>query len=396
MRFFMTIVAVAALAAMLVPNAMAFRFTDEARNTPTGVTGQPYNHLLSVAAGCLLVKISIGPGSLPPGLRLVGSPSDQTQNSWRIEGTPTTPGAFTFWIKGGSEWPECINDSTEEEWTIRVDQGLAIQQSSLPAGTIGKPYSTKLTAIGGGNQNWSATGLPAGLSMGADGTISGTPQAHTGGQGVQVRVTDGNRTSVQNMTIAIRNPVVVQPITVPVSGIDRAISQIVVRASGGNEVYTWAMEAAPGSLVPPGLTIAPAPTDRFAAIISGTPTRAGAYRVIVKATDGEVNWGTQEVLITVAAPVSITSTRLAPPKVGRFTTLTVRTTGGLPWVRLGRDTFKWNVEPGGKLPLGLRLNTQTGKLIGTPRKAGTYRFTLRVTDKFGTSDTQRFTLVVRK
>ena len=88
--------------------------------------------------------------------------------------------------------------------------------------------------------------------------------------------------------------------------------------------------------------------------------------------------------------------RLAALKTGRFYTLPVRTLGGLPWVRNGLNTFKWNVEPGGKLPLGLRLNTQTGKLIGTPRKEGTYRFTLRVADKFGTSDTQRLVLVVRK
>ena len=74
----------------------------------------------------------------------------------------------------------------------------------------------------------------------------------------------------------------------------------------------------------------------------------------VKATDGEGNWFTRDVPITVAAPVSISTIRLAALKTGRFYTLPVRTLGGLPWVRNGLNTFKWNVEPGGKLPLGLR------------------------------------------
>ena len=43
--------------------------------------------------------------------------------------------------------------------------------------------------------------------------------------------------------------------------------------------------------------------------------------------------------------------------------------------------MRWRVASG-KLPFGLRLNTQNGKLIGTARRAGTYRFTLEVTDRF--------------
>jgi len=43
--------------------------------------------------------------------------------------------------------------------------------------------------------------------------------------------------------------------------------------------------------------------------------------------------------------------------------------------------MNWKVTSG-KLPTGLRLNGHTGKLIGKPRKAGTYAFTIQVTDKF--------------
>ena len=171
-------------------------------------------------------------------------------------------------INGGSELPECVGDSTQEEWSISVDQGLAVEQSSLPSGMVNKPYSTKLTAAGGGSQTWSATNLRAGLAIAADGTISGTPTT-TGGQAVRVTVKDANRSTSKDLTIAIRNQIDIAAVTVPVQGINRLFSQV-VRASGGNEVYTWALEGQ----VPPGLQIAPAPTDKFAAIISGTPTRA--------------------------------------------------------------------------------------------------------------------------
>ena len=63
-------------------------------------------------------------------------------------------------------------------------------------------------------------------------------------------------------------------------------------------------------------------------------------------------------------------------------------------MRAGRPTMRWRVASG-KLPFGLRLNTQNGKLIGTARRAGTYRFTLEVTDRFASVDTQAFVVTVR-
>jgi hypothetical protein len=388
MRFFKVLLAVVALGVVLVPNAMAFRFDDASRMPPTGQTGQSYYHRFQTVAGCKGVSIRVSAGSLPPGLVLAGYvQTDEEGSNWHLEGTPTVPGEYTFELELTNL---CPADRVQETITVRVVQGLGIVEAALPPGAVNKPYSAKLTAAGGGTQTWSATGLPDGLVMGSDGTISGTPKAHTGGQTVTVTVTDGSRSSSRSYQIAIRNPVDIPAVTVPVVGINRAFSQV-VRASGGNEAYTWTLEGQ----IPPGLAIAPAPTDKFAAVISGTPTSAGTYNVIVKATDSELNFFTRTVTITVAAPVSITTTKLAALKVGRQYSLTVKTKGGLPWVRNGLNTFKWSVVPGGKLPTGLRLNTQTGKLIGTARTAGTYRFTLSVRDKFGTVDTQAFKVVVK-
>ena len=53
-----------------------------------------------------------------------------------------------------------------------------ITTKTLPNATVGAAYNFVLQATGGVPPlNWGATGLPAGLSLAADGTLSGTPKA---------------------------------------------------------------------------------------------------------------------------------------------------------------------------------------------------------------------------
>jgi putative Ig domain-containing protein/parallel beta helix pectate lyase-like protein len=53
---------------------------------------------------------------------------------------------------------------------------VVISTTTLPSGTVGSTYSSTLAATGGVSPyTWSASGLPAGLSISASGTISGTP-----------------------------------------------------------------------------------------------------------------------------------------------------------------------------------------------------------------------------
>ena len=73
---------------------------------------------------------------------------------------------------------------------------LAITSGSpLPAGTLYASYSAQVSASGGDSSHqWSASGLPSGLSIDpASGVISGDPQA-TGSFTVTVTVTDGEST----------------------------------------------------------------------------------------------------------------------------------------------------------------------------------------------------------
>jgi hypothetical protein len=76
---------------------------------------------------------------------------------------------------------------------------LTVTTSSLPSGTVGTPYSQNLAATGGTQPyNWTlvGTGLPGGLSLSSNGTISGTPNA-TGTFNFTVQVQDSTSATAQ-------------------------------------------------------------------------------------------------------------------------------------------------------------------------------------------------------
>ena len=135
-----------------------------------GSVGNPYSQTLQAIGGMPPYTWSIILGTLPTGLIL--NPATGS-----ITGTATATGSSTITVN--------VTDSahttvTSQPLTIVIDTALAITTTSLSGGSVGTAYSATLQATGGAQPyTWSVSSgsLPQGLSLKANGVISGTPTA---------------------------------------------------------------------------------------------------------------------------------------------------------------------------------------------------------------------------
>ena len=193
-----------------------------------------------------------------------------------ISGTPTAAGtaSFTVQVKDSS------NTTATKGLSITVNAAtLVISTSSLPPVAVGAAYSQTLTATGGtGGNTWSlASGaLPAGLTLAANGTISGTPTA-AGTATFTVQVKDSsNTTATKDLSITVTaGTVVITTDALPPATVGAAYTATLT-ASGGAGGYVWSLGA--GSL-PAGVTLAPNGT------LTGIPTTPGTVTFSVQVKD---------------------------------------------------------------------------------------------------------------
>jgi len=108
---------------------------------------------------------------------------------------PVTPSSDNGTLTETLRVTSPVNVSGQASVTISCTYPtLAISTGSLPDGTIYSSYSAQAGATGGdGSYQWSASGLPPGLSMDAAGAITGDPQS-TGTFTATISVTDGEST----------------------------------------------------------------------------------------------------------------------------------------------------------------------------------------------------------
>jgi hypothetical protein len=127
--------------------------------------------------------------------------------------------------------------------------------------------------------------------------------------------------------------------------------------------------------------------------IVGTPTRAQTSTFTVRATDarGQQATGTFTITINPALPLAITPQQWAPVTVGSFSNLWIDGSGGV-------RPYRWAVTAG-QLPPGMALiqDNPSGPLVrvgGTPTTAGTFGFTLRLTDATGATVSRTLSVAV--
>ncbi len=290
----------------------------------------------------------------------------------------------TSWTTGKSK----NYNATIKAFTVTgTSSGTApsITTASLPDGQVSTAYSETLTATGTSSITWSVSSgtLPEGLTLNAStGVISGTPTT-AGTYTFTIKATNsyGNDTKSYTLTITAGSSGGTVNITTDsmVDGyVGQYFSQTMTATSNPAALISW--ELLSGSL-PPGLSL-----SRYGTI-SGTPTTAGTYSFTLKASS---TYGNASKAYTMTV-----STLGNAPRI---------TTRELPYGLRGDSTYRgiltassatavtWSITSG-SLPTGLSLNSSTGIITGTPSTIGTYIFTVKASNSYG-STSRSFTIYV--
>lgn len=254
-----------------------------------------------------------------------------------------------------------------------------IGTTTLPEGTTGAGYSATLTATGGVTPyTWSlATGsLPAGITLAANGTLTGTPTA-VGAASFTARVSGtGGGTAERSFTITVRAPLAVTTASLP-GGVVGQSASTTLTATGGGTPYTWSLAA--GSL-PGGVTLS------SAGVLAGSPTASGAFPVTVRVADPGGRSAQRALTLNVVDPLRITTTAL-PDATGQSAySTTLAATGGT-------TPYTW-ARTAGSLPSGLSL-AANGTVSGTPTANGSFTITVQVTDGAARTASSPVTLTVQ-
>jgi len=338
---------------------------------PSGEIDTAYTDTLTADGGTAPYTWSVKLGILPPGITL--------SSAGVLAGTPATAGNYPVTVNvtdhNGGIATRAI--------TLVIAAGPELYFAAPPFGEIRSNYSDTLVASGGtGPYTWSVSSgsLPAGITLDpGTGTLAGTPTA-AGTSIFTVEVTDADGQSATEATTLtiISGPALSFPAP-PAGEIGTAYSDTLT-ASGGTGPYTWSVSS--GS-PPAGITLDPA-----TGTLAGTPTAAGTstFTFTVQVTDAHGQSATKATTLTIISGPALSFP--APPygEIGTAYSDTLTPSGGT-------GPYTWSVSSG-NLPAGITLDPATGTLAGTATAAGTFPFTVQVTDTDGQSATEATTLVV--
>lgn len=324
-----------------------------------GTVGTPYSATLAVGGGTAPYNCTITAGTLPAGLTL------GTQCA--VSGTPTTAGTTTVTVQATDASTPA--NSTSGQLSLAIEPLVSLSLSAPPAAAVGTPYNATIGVVGGSAPytcSITAGSLPAGLLLGSNCAISGTPTT-AGTAAVTVQAMDAaspahSTTGQVSLTVA-PSPLSLSEGTLP-AGVAGASYSATLGVIGGTAPYSCLITA--GSL-PAGLALS------GNCLVSGTPTVAGNATVTVRATDSAdpANATSGQVSLTVNPATILTVTAPASATVGTPYSGSIGVGGG---------TAPYScVITAGTLPQGLNLGTHCS-ITGTPTVAGTANLTVQATD----------------
>ena len=334
---------------------------------PAGILKAAYSMTFEANGGVSSYTWTVSKGTLPAGLTL-------NKTTGVLSGKPTASGAFSFTVKAVDKNKAAATKAFKLAITKPVILG------TLNNGVVKVSYSAELEVNGGTEAyTWTISSgkLPTGLALGkSTGKITGKPTA-AGTFKFTVKVTDANKAAATKAyTVTITKPVISG--TLPDGALKGAYSAVLT-ATGGTSAYTWTISS--GKL-PTGLSL-----GKTNGKITGKPTATGTFKFTVKVTDKN------KVTATKAYTVKVTKTAMS----GSLTTGTIEGYSyyGNLTVSGGTAAYKWTISKG-KLPTGLKLTYSgtTATISGTPTKAGSFSFTVKVTDKNSVAATKAFSIYV--
>src|SRR5215831_16266643 len=343
-RLFATFLAIAVLSSCGGDNSGPAPLNITASSPPAGTTGAPYVGYTFTASGGTPPLSWSESGPLPPGLQL--------STSGQLSGDPATAGTYPFTVT--------VTDSSTPNLTSTVavslqvkDSAIAIAPDSPPAGTVTYAYNFVFTANGGSPPyTWKSSGtVPPGLTVGSDGTVSGTP-TQVGTFAFSMTATDSAQQPMSSPVLATQIVInVPAKLTLnanpaPPAGVDGAdYGLFYFSATGGYLPLQWSITA--GNL-PPGLTLG---SDGS---LSGVPTSVGNFMFTVMVIDSAAKPASSSLPFTINVtpppPPTVVDQEVPTGTVGLvYTPFSFSASGGVA-------PLVWSETP--PLNIGLSLSAQ--------------------------------------
>ncbi len=335
-------------------------------NLKNGIQGTTYNDQINITGGVVtgFSNYSSSAIGLPEGLMI--------NKSGGINGIPRVGGSYNVKIKvvDGKGF------EVERDLLINIEEKLKIttEITELYIGDI-----IALTGDGGVTPyTFSIETLSVPFSI-TGGNLKVENTAEEGkSYGIRIKITDSSGSySYRDYTIKIGKLTISEAVGTKFYGMIGEQYSLALNASGGIGNISWTINS--GSL-PPGLLL-----NSATGMVFGVPSASGSYTFTVKAEDAAGHIKIKSYNLVIYEQLIIVNTTLSNWTVNTPYSVSISATGGT-----GSYYYSMNSTN------GLSINSSTGLISGTPILAGTFVYTVTVTDSLGFTTNKNFTIVINE